>query len=90
MPQLVEHRGNHPSNVSKDAKYRVAADGQSIRLVFRTSHDEEYLITTHSHPELAGLVNSVKLAASGSPGGIFYLDEFGHIVVPAGDGPIYY
>ena len=76
-----EYRGYWPSVVARDAKYHVTAKG-AIRLIYRESRDEELHIEIGGHRQLTDLVNGVKVAHSGRVGGVFYLNEYGHVVVP--------
>jgi hypothetical protein len=83
---LVEYAGNIPSNVVKDAKYSVVHDGEGgmeIRLIYRFDLRQEALLTTRSHQQLVEKVNAVKEEAEGVPGGAFYINEYGHVLVPA-------
>src|SRR4051812_30595001 len=83
---LVEYAGNIPSNVAKDAKYSVVHDGVGgleIRLIYRFGPRQEALLTTQGHPRLVELVNAVKEEAEGVSGGAFYINEYGHVLVPA-------
>lgn len=77
-----------PSNVSRDAKYRIRGgdDGWEVQLEFRVSGRERWLLTTNNDDALVKMVNDVKVAVNGQPGGAFYINEFHHVVVPAGEG----
>src|SRR5688572_3869824 len=78
-----------PSNVSRDAKYSVVSSrngGMEIRLVYRISARERELLTTDRHDSLVDMVNSVKVAATGQPGGAFYINEHLHVLVPTPAG----
>ena len=82
--------GNVPSNVNKTAKYSVVnaagnSAGMEIRLVYLLGQREKTLVTTRSHTELVTMVNAVKKEHGGSDGGAFYINEYGHVLVPAGD-----
>ncbi len=77
-----QYLGHWPSNVARDAKYHVSANGHKIVLVYRETIDEERLLTTREHPKLAELVNRVKVEEGGQPGGSFYINEYAHVVVP--------
>lgn len=74
-----------PSVINKDAKYRVTADG-AIRLIFPIDRRERELLTTHAHPELVEKVAAVKAAHGEPPSGVFYLNEWRHLLVKAGGG----
>ncbi|MEI6234151.1 MAG: hypothetical protein WCT04_13935 [Planctomycetota bacterium] len=82
---MTVYNGNIPSNVNKDAKYSVvngAGGKMQIRLIFRLSAGEKALVTTTAHPELVKKVNRIKTEYSGAAGGAFYINEFGHVLVP--------
>ena len=82
----TEYPGNIPSNVGKDAKYSVVSrpGGYEIRLLHRRNLTEKLLLTTAAHPGLVAMVNTEKIRESGAPGGAFYINEFRHVLVPAG------
>lgn len=79
----AEYPGHWPSVVAKDAKYHMTFDGQ-VKLVYRESKYEERHLLSAGHSALAAMVNDVKMAGTGQPGGVFYLNEYGHVVVPVG------
>jgi hypothetical protein len=76
-----EYPGYWPSVVSRDAKYHVTAAGD-VELIYRESASEERSLNAPDHKPLVDMVNAVKVAHTGRPGGAFYLNEHGHIVVP--------
>src|SRR5690606_13415723 len=83
----LPYPGHVPSVVKKDAKYSVVhrgQDGMAIRLIYPISHGEKELLTTDTHSQLVKLVNEVKEEYAGVPGGAFYLNEHGDVLVPAG------
>src|SRR5262245_43361717 len=85
---LTPYPGKAPSNVNKDAKYSVKYDdqgGMCVRLVYRLGLREVALLTTSSHQPLVDMVNAVKQEAQGVAGGVFYINEWGHVIVPAND-----
>jgi hypothetical protein len=88
---LTPFIGNTPGNVNKDAKYSIKRDQGKwvVELLFRLSHLEKTLLATHEHPVLVGMVNLVKENVVGQPGGAFYINEFGQVIVP-GAGDYYY
>jgi hypothetical protein len=47
-------------------------------------------MTTRLHEQLVELVNTIKVEINGSPGGVFYLNEYRQVVVPAGRPPACY
>ena len=77
-----------PSSVKKDGKYRVTETGK-VRVQFTIDRRERELLTTDAHPELVDLVRGVK-RAHGEPGsGVFYINEWRHVLVKAGGGTWY-
>lgn len=87
---LERYDGYSPSVVSKDAKYTVTAGGE-IRLVYRVDARTKELLSTDRHPALVGMVNPIKVALNGLPGGAFYINEFGDVLIPDGQGgPCYH
>jgi hypothetical protein len=78
--------GNCPTAVAKDAKYHVKREGDTwkIYLIYRINRLERALLATDAHPELVEMVNSAKEKHAGQPGGAFYINEFRHVLVPAG------
>ena len=82
-----------PPNSNKDAKYSIVRgdDGDwEVRLIYRDSNGE-HLRTNNRHKKLIAKVNEIKEQQSqGRPGGIFYINEFRHVLVPhTGEGYIY-
>jgi hypothetical protein len=88
----VEFRGNCPKNVSRDAKYAVrsGSSGPVVGLVYRNANGEQWHPTTEDHPELVEMVNRVKTRFGDAPNGPFYINEYAHVIVPAGEGARYY
>ena len=90
MTTLLRYTGLSPQRVSRDAKYSVSAGG-SITLEYRESTRVRYLLSTEDHPDLADMVNDVKVAWQGARGGAFYINEFKFVLVPdGGGGPCFY
>ena len=89
---LRRYTGLTPSNVNKDAKYSVVSGpgGDEVRLVYRVNSRELFLLTTSHHPTLVDHVNEVKVAINGVPRGAFYINEFGDVLVPDGEGGAYW
>lgn len=83
---LIEYPGLVPMNVNKDAKYSVVSgpDGYEVRLIYRVSSREQYLLTTNHHAELVEMVNRVKTQVQNQAGGAFYINEFRDVIVKAG------
>lgn len=82
---LRTYTGHTPSNVSRDAKYTVTANGE-IRLEYRLDSRTKELLSTTRHPTLVDMVNAVKLEINRTPGGVFYINEFGDVLVPDNAG----
>ena len=89
MSTIPVFSGNCPRNVSKDAKYSVRDSGR-IKLLYYTDDDERWHVTTRDHPELAGMVNEVKVTYGNGPNGPFYINEFKEVIVPVGPEAQYY
>jgi len=87
--KLKPYTGHVPSNVSKDAKYTVTAGGE-VRLTYRLNAREKELLTTATHPKLVDMVNAVKHELNGVPGGVFYINEFGDVLVPGAEDKCYW
>ena len=88
---LVPYTGNNQTNVSKDAKYTVTAAGD-VRLVFRGGPREKELLTAPGldYEALVKMVNQIKVQVAGAPGGAFYVNEYGDVLVPDGVGGWYF
>lgn len=72
-----------PSSVKTDGKYRVTADAH-VRLIYSIDREERALLTTDKHPELVQWVGDVKRAHGEQPSGVFYINEWRHVLVKAG------
>jgi hypothetical protein len=88
---LKRYTGLSPMRVSRDAKYSVTVDDH-IRLAYWYGRREKVLFTTADHLGLGRLVNDVKRTLhDGKAGGAFYLNEYGDVLVPDGEGgPCYW
>jgi hypothetical protein len=82
---LIIYPGHIPSNPNRDAKYSVvhAGGGMEVQLRYRVSSRELVLLTTDRHDALVDMVNEVKVAVSGVPGGVFYINEYRDVLVKA-------
>jgi hypothetical protein len=60
-----------------------------VRLIYRISAGERVLLTTDRHDALVDMVNDVKIAVNGVPGGVFYINEYRDVLVKA-DRECYY
>jgi hypothetical protein len=82
--------GNCPHNVSKDAKYSVRGTDGRIGLTYCAEDNVRWHMTTKDHPELAEMVNAVKVTHGKAPNGPFYINEYKQVIVPVGDEVQYY
>lgn len=85
--------GNCPSNVSKDAKYKIRLENREhvVGLFYRSADGELWYPSSNAHPELVNMVNELKIAKAGAPGGAFYINEYGQVIVPVvGEDKDYY
>ena len=91
---LVQYTWNLPKNVCRDAKYGVRRHKgrMAVCLLYRTDFREEWSLSTDEHTELVDMVNRVKMEATSSPAGAFYINEYRQVIVPAADvdASIYY
>ena len=90
--KLIVYPGRAPSNVNKDAKYSVkhGPDGMHVTVLYPIGPGERELLATAEHAPLVEMVNVVKVAANGAPGGAFYITEFRDVVVPSVSGTAYF
>lgn len=84
----LPYPGKEPSNISRDAKYTCGLDGK-VRLLFDLGDREETLLTTDAHPDLVTMVRACKEHFGESPAGVFYINEYGHVLVKADGGTWY-
>ncbi len=84
-PQL--YRGVWPQNVDTLAKYAVGfVDGEwRITVRYETGEGLRHLSVQGAGADLADRVNAIKKALHSQPGGVFYVNEYRHILVPADD-----
>jgi len=89
---LIPYPGYAPSNVSKEAKYsiRYGSTGMEVHLTYSVGPRERELLTTADHAPLVAMVNAVKEAANGAPGGAFYINEFKDVIVTSTAGVAYF
>src|SRR4051812_34795075 len=83
-----DYPGYQPSNVSKDARYTLAIDGH-IRVQVELGDGEYSLLSTVAHPDLVTMVRTAKAAVGETEAGVFYINEFGHVLVKAGGRTLY-
>jgi len=84
--------GNCPKNVSKDAKYSVRTHHGKyvVGLLYEADEGEKWHMTTEDHPDLVDMVNAVKTTYGSTAGGVFYINEYKHVIVPVGETGLYY
>src|SRR5436190_24151225 len=61
-----------------------------VHLIYRSGHRERALLSTDLHPALVNMVNDVKVEVQGAAGGVFYINEWGHVLVKTADRECYY
>lgn len=85
MTSLTLYRGVWPQNVSKTAKYSVRhLDGRwKVTVLYDIGDGLRYLAVEGGDTDVPDRVNAVKAAVGEAPGGVFYVNEYRHIVVPA-------
>lgn len=93
MTQHALYRGLWPQNVSKLAKYSVRmVDGEwKVTVHYDLGEGLRYLAVESSETELVDRVNEIKQTGDGQNGGVFYINEYHHLIVPVGcDGTSHY
>jgi hypothetical protein len=89
---MTEHplyRGLWPQNVSKLAKYGVRmVNGEwKVTVHYDLGEGLMYLAAESSETDIVDRVNQIKQACGGQSGGVFYINEYHHLIVPvAHDG----
>jgi hypothetical protein len=73
--------------VSKDARYSVRTDRGKyvVGLLYEADEGEKWHMTTEAHPELVEMVNAVKTTHGSTAGGVFYINEYKHVIVLIGE-----
>lgn len=86
MPAL--YRGLWPQNIGKLSKYTVSfIDGQwKVTVGYDLGDGLRFLAIEGADSGLAAMVNAVKTARAGQPGGAFYINEYRHVIVPVKSG----
>ncbi len=82
----ARYPGHTPRNVARDAKYSVVGSPAQVRLIYRLGNREEALLVTRSHPRLIEIIAE---ARGGAPHGVFYINEYSHVIVPMEGGYVY-
>lgn len=92
MDNLVVYGGNWPASVNKDAKYSIRYEEGKyvVGIVYFAQNREVWYPTTDAHNDLVEMINRIKTDVQGVPGGAFYINEYRHVIVPAGNPVSYY
>ena len=93
MTELALYRGLWPQNVSKTAKYVVKfVDGEwKVTVQYDLGEGLMYLAVESGGSDIADRVNHIKQTLEGQNGGVFYINEYQHLIVPiARDGTSHY
>jgi hypothetical protein len=88
MIEPVLYRGQWPQNISKTAKYAVRiVDGKwKITVRFDLGEGLLFLAVESGETDIAERVNKIKNALTGQEGGVFYINEYRHLLVPVAQG----
>ena len=78
------YRGVWPQNVSRLAKYNVRFVEKDWRVTVWCDMGDglRYFAVDGDRQDLAQQVNAVKQSVQDQPGGIFYINEYRHVIVP--------
>lgn len=89
-PQKFE--GNITTNVTKQGKYRIKHHGEGFTVSVTIETDDGVISypSSSEHPELIQMVNRVKSFYGNAEAGSFYINEYGQVIVPAGEPLEYY
>ncbi len=81
-PEL--YRGQWPQNVNKTAKYAVRiVDGKwKVTVSYDLGEGLMFLAVESGGTDIADRVNKIKSAIEGQEGGVFYINEYQHLIVP--------
>ena len=88
MSEPTLYRGQWPQNVSKTAKYAVRiVDGKwKVTVSYDLGEGLMFLAVESGDTDIAERVNQVKRAIEGQEGGVFYINEYQHLIVPVARG----
>ena len=88
MRKFELYDGFWPRNVSKTAKYAVSHDDGNWKISVRCDLGDglRYFAIAKGGGGIADVVNEIKLSVAGKEGGPFYINEFGHLIVPTKEG----
>lgn len=81
------YRGVWPQNVSKLAKYAVrrVENEWAVTVFFEQEFGTRYLAVDKGRPDVVDMVNRVKAGVGAGLGGVFYVNEYRHVIVPVGN-----
>ena len=84
MDEPALYQGQWPQNVSKTAKYTVKiVDGKwKVTVRYDLGEGLIFLAVESGDTDVAERVNGVKRAINGQEGGVFYINEYQHLIVP--------
>jgi len=88
MIEPVLYRGQWPQNISKTAKYAVRIDDGKwkITVSYDLGDGLIFLAVEGGNTDIAERVNSIKKSLVGQEGGVFYINEYRHLIVPVSKG----
>jgi len=88
MSEPTLYRGQWPQNVNKTAKYAVRIDDGKWKVTVSYDLGEGlmFLAIDGGDTGIAEKVNQVKRAIDGQEGGVFYINEYQHLIVPIARG----
>ena len=91
MNKISLYRGVWPGNVNRTAKYTIKLDKGEWRVKVQVELATGlfyYAVDKADSAEVIHLVNEVKTQVGTGEGGVFYLNEYGHLIVPVKIGEV--
>ncbi len=90
IPQL--YSGHWPKNVSKTAKYavRTIKGKPKVTVLYDLGEGSRFLAVENGGTDIANKVNVIKKAVNNVEGGVFYINEYQHLIVPDGNSHYYF
>jgi hypothetical protein len=84
MKELNLYRGLWPQNVGKTAKYavRIVDRKWKVTVTYDLGEGLMFLAVESGGSDVAERVNEIKRAIEGQEGGVFYINEYQHLLVP--------
>lgn len=78
------YRGLWPQNVSRLAKYRVSFESGvwKVSVQYDAGDGLRYLAVENNQRDIVDRINAIKTSLRSTPGGVFYVNEFRHVLVP--------